>query len=64
MILLVSLVVIVFELTGALSHVVPIMIAVMTAKWVGDAFGRDGIVSLLTKLILYFFLIPNFSTPL
>ena len=44
---------IVFELTGALSHVVPIMIAVMTAKWVGDAFGKDGIVSLLTNLILY-----------
>ncbi|TIB92110.1 hypothetical protein E3Q16_00615 [Wallemia mellicola] len=39
----VSLVVIVFELTGALSHVVPIMIAVMTAKWVGDAFGKEGI---------------------
>lgn len=39
-----SLVVIVFELTGALSHVVPIMIAVMTAKWVGDAFGKEGIV--------------------
>ncbi|KAF9269075.1 Cl-channel protein [Marasmius fiardii PR-910] len=39
----VSLVVIMFELTGALSHVLPIMISVMTAKWVGDALGRDGI---------------------
>ncbi|TIB07392.1 hypothetical protein E3P89_03859 [Wallemia ichthyophaga] len=39
----VSLVVIVFELTGALSHVVPIMIAVMTAKWVADAFGKQGV---------------------
>ncbi|KXN86575.1 H(+)/Cl(-) exchange transporter 3 [Leucoagaricus sp. SymC.cos] len=39
----ISLVVILFELTGALSHVLPIMIAVMTAKWVGDAHGTDGI---------------------
>ncbi|KAJ7918813.1 Cl-channel protein [Mycena leptocephala] len=38
----ISLVVILFELTGALSHVLPIMISVMTAKWVGDAFGKDG----------------------
>ncbi|KAB5588673.1 Cl-channel protein [Ceratobasidium theobromae] len=39
----VSLVVIMFELTGALSHVLPIMIAVMVSKWVGDAFGKEGI---------------------
>ncbi|KAH9913990.1 chloride channel [Epithele typhae] len=39
----ISLVVILFELTGALSHVLPIMISVMLAKWVGDALGRDGI---------------------
>ncbi|KAH8111035.1 Cl-channel protein [Phellopilus nigrolimitatus] len=39
----ISLVVIVFELTGALSHVLPIMISVMVSKWVGDAFGREGI---------------------
>ncbi|KAJ7080270.1 Cl-channel protein [Mycena crocata] len=38
----ISLVVILFELTGALSHVLPIMISVMTAKWIGDAFGKDG----------------------
>ena len=31
------------QLTGALSHVLPIMIVVMTAKWVGDALGTDGI---------------------
>lgn len=40
---LVSLVVIMFELTGALSHVLPIMVSVMTAKWVGEAFGKEGI---------------------
>lgn len=41
----VSLVVILFELTGALSHVLPIMISVMVSKWVGDAFGKEGIYS-------------------
>lgn len=39
----VSIVVIMFELTGALTYVLPIMIAVMLAKWVGDAVGRRGI---------------------
>ena len=38
----VSLVVIMFELTGGLQYIVPLMAAVMTAKWVGDAFGRQG----------------------
>ncbi|KAJ7695038.1 Cl-channel protein [Mycena rosella] len=38
----ISLVVILFELTGALSHVLPIMISVMISKWVGDAIGKDG----------------------
>ncbi|KAL1941295.1 hypothetical protein VTO73DRAFT_7507 [Trametes versicolor] len=41
----ISLVVILFELTGALSHVLPIMISVMVSKWVADAFGEDGIYS-------------------
>lgn len=39
----VSIVVIMFELTGALTYVLPIMIAVMLSKWVGDALGRRGI---------------------
>lgn len=39
----VSIVVIMFELTGALTYVLPIMIAVMLSKWVGDAFGKRGI---------------------
>jgi len=34
----ISLVVIMFELTGALQYVVPFMLAVMIAKWVGDFF--------------------------
>ena len=39
----VSIVVIVFELTGALTYVLPIMVAVMISKWVGDALSRRGI---------------------
>ncbi|KAI9723389.1 MAG: hypothetical protein M1812_001273 [Candelaria pacifica] len=39
----VSIVVIMFELTGALTYVLPIMIAVMISKWVGDSMGKRGI---------------------
>jgi chloride channel 3/4/5 len=39
----VSLVVIMFELTGGLTYIIPLMVAIVTSKWVGDAFGRDGI---------------------
>ena len=40
--LTVSLVVIMFELTGGLTYIVPIMIAAMISKWVGDALVSDG----------------------
>ena len=36
----VSLVVIMFELTGSLEFIVPTIAAVMFAKWVGDAIYR------------------------
>lgn len=39
----VSLVVILFEMTGALSHVLPIMVSVMVSKWTGDAFGSSNV---------------------
>ena len=39
----VSLIVIMFELTGNLSYVLPLMTAVMVAKWVADAISRDSI---------------------
>jgi len=39
--LTISLVVVLFELTGGLTYVVPFMVAVLTAKWVGDAM-TDG----------------------
>jgi len=54
----ISLVVILFELTGALSHVLPIMISVMVAKWVGDAFGKDGIYSIWIAMRQYPWLPP------
>lgn len=41
----ISLVVIMFELTGAVSHVLPIMLSVMVSKWVGEFFSREGIYS-------------------
>lgn len=39
----VSLVVIMFELTGGVRYIVPMMAAVMASKWVGDALSRQGI---------------------
>ncbi|XP_076468373.1 H(+)/Cl(-) exchange transporter 4-like isoform X2 [Babylonia areolata] len=39
----VSLVVIMFELTGGLEYIMPLMAAAMTSKWVADALGREGI---------------------
>ncbi|KAG2011666.1 voltage-gated chloride channel [Coprinopsis cinerea AmutBmut pab1-1] len=54
----ISLVVILFELTGALSHVLPIMICVMTSKWVGDALGKDGIYSVWIAMRRYPWLPP------
>lgn len=39
----ISLVVIMFELTGNADFIVPVMVAVMCSKWVGDAFGRHSI---------------------
>lgn len=52
----VSIVVIMFELTGALTYVLPIMIAVMISKWVGDAFSRRGIYESWIRLNEYPFL--------
>lgn len=39
----ISLTVIMFELTGAFTHILPLIMAIMVARWVGDAFGKDGI---------------------
>ncbi len=39
----VSVVVILFEVTGALSYVLPIMIGVIISKWVADAICKEGV---------------------
>jgi len=39
----VSLVVVMFELTGGLQYILPLMLAAMCSKWAGDAFGSEGI---------------------
>jgi len=58
--LTVSLVVIMFELTGGLTYIVPLMLAVMTSKWVGDALGKEGMYLFnANKLII--FIIFNFT---
>ncbi|CAG8515755.1 4879_t:CDS:2, partial [Dentiscutata heterogama] len=46
----VSLTVIMFELTGALTYVLPIMTAIMIAKWVADGIVKHGIYDLLIAL--------------
>jgi chloride channel 3/4/5 len=51
----ICLVVIMFELTGALTSVLPLMISVMVAKWVADYLG-EGIYDELIRLYNYPFL--------
>ena len=48
----VSLVVIMFELTGGLPYIVPIMLAALLSKWVGDNFS-EGIYDEHIKLNRY-----------
>lgn len=59
----VSIVVIMFELTGALNYVIPIMIAVMLSKWCGDTFGKRGIYESWIHLNDYPFLDQKDDTP-
>lgn len=33
-----------FELTGGVNYIVPLMAAAMASKWVGDALGREVII--------------------
>ena len=60
----VSIVVIMFELTGALTYVLPIMIAVMISKWVGDAFGKRGIYETWIRFNEYPFLENKDDAPI
>ena len=45
----VSLTVIMFELTGNINYVLPIMLSIMVAKWVGDAFNKDSFMDMMIK---------------
>lgn len=60
----VTIVVIMFELTGALTYVLPIMVAVMISKWVGDAFGKRGIYESWIRYQGYPFLDIKDDTPM
>lgn len=60
----VSIVVIMFELTGALTYVLPIMIAVMLAKWTGDAIHPRGIYESWIQLNGYPYLDQTSQAPL
>ncbi|CAJ0915523.1 637_t:CDS:10 [Entrophospora sp. SA101] len=55
----VSLTVIMFELTGALTYVLPIMTSIMISKWVADGFVHHGIYNLLIDLNEHPFLDAN-----
>lgn len=55
----ISLVVIMFELTGGLEYIMPLMAAAMTSKWVADALGREGIYEAHIRLNGYPFLEPK-----
>jgi len=55
----VSLAVIMFELTGGLQFIVPIMASVLFSKWVGDAFGSDSIYEASIKMNALPFLDPK-----
>jgi len=54
----VSLVVIIFELTDGIDYIMPSTICILVAKWVSDAFGRDGIYDELIVLNGY----PHLNT--
>ncbi|KAE8393202.1 chloride channel [Aspergillus alliaceus] len=52
----VTLAVILFELTGSLSHVLPFSLAILCAKWTADAIEPRSIYDLLTDMNSYPFL--------
>jgi len=52
----ISLAVIMFELTGQLSHVVPHMLAILVAKWVADTISAEGVYDLAQTVLGHPFL--------
>jgi chloride channel 3/4/5 len=58
----ISLCVIMFELTGELEYVLPHMIAILVAKWVADAIGKDSVYDLSQALLGHPFLDVEHTT--
>jgi len=52
----ISLCVIMFELTGELEYVVPHMIAILVAKWVADALGKESVYDIAQTVLGHPFL--------
>lgn len=46
-----------FELTGGVNYIVPLMAAAMASKWVGDALGREVFYIILIFLLIWIVLI-------
>lgn len=55
----ISLAVIMFELTGELSYIVPHMIAILVAKWVADSISSEGVYDLAQTVLGHPFLDPD-----
>jgi chloride channel 3/4/5 len=55
----VSLAVIMFELTGGLEYVVPVMVAAVFARWVGDFFNSESVYEMHIELNEYPYLHPQ-----
>ncbi|KAH7114331.1 chloride channel-like protein 3 [Dendryphion nanum] len=60
----ISLAVIMFELTGELSYVVPHMIAILVAKWVADSISSEGVYDLAQTVLGHPFLDPDHALSL
>jgi len=55
----VSLAVIMFELTGGIEYLVPVIVAILVSKWVGEAVGVDSIYELGVEITALPYLDPK-----
>ena len=55
----VCLAVTMFEVTGSLIYIIPIMVATVTSKLVGDLFGNHGIYDILVAWKRYPYIAPT-----
>lgn len=47
------------QLTGEADYIIPLMIGIMTAKWVADSFGREGVYDVAQSVLGHPFLDPD-----